>query len=102
MLVFSAERVLACLAGLGPESHGGKASNNEAIILFPLKSSGRIPSGGIPNRRFQESPSLHHHEAVRREDVLGEGQTLRETWKQPQYMESHCRSGIKDPILSQL
>lgn len=53
MLVFSAERVLACLAGLGPESHGGKASNNEAIILFPLKSSGRIPSGGIPNRRFQ-------------------------------------------------
>lgn len=34
------------------------------IIPFPLKSSGRIPSGGIPNRNSQQSPRLHKHEAV--------------------------------------
>lgn len=43
------------LAGLGPESHGRKASINEAvIILFPLKSMAEFPEGkfpvGVPGR----------------------------------------------------
>lgn len=55
--MFNVKHVLACLPAC--LERGLKAMTEKPIlkkgiiILFPLKSGGRIPSGGIPNRNSQ-------------------------------------------------